>query len=263
MRPSSSARHRTSDRGLPGPAAEDYLKLIFKLSLDGAVAAAAVARARGVSQAAVSKMIAKLRALKLVRGPASAVELTEAGRKIALETIRHHRLLEVYLKEALGYPWDRVDAEAEELEHVISEEFEERIDRLLGHPTHDPHGAPIPTKNGEMDLTRHPRLLDLEAGVKATVQRVSDGDPALLRYLEDVGLVPQASVEVLGREPFDGPLRIRVGPEERQIGEAPARNVFVKPAAGTTVTAPVPRSCSTADVRVNPPTSSPSPSRHS
>jgi DtxR family Mn-dependent transcriptional regulator len=124
------------------------LKVIFKLSLDEAATPTSIARARGVSQAAASKMIGKLRGLKLVAGPAAGVTLTASGRKVALETIRHHRLLEVYLKEALGYSWDRVDAEAEELEHFISEEFEERIDRLLGHPTHDPHGAPIPRAGG-------------------------------------------------------------------------------------------------------------------
>lgn len=232
MRPSSSARRRTSDRGILGPAVEDYLKVIFKLSLEEAVTPTAIARARGVSQPAASKMIGRLRALKLVAGPAAELALTASGRKVALETIRHHRLLEVYLKEALGYSWDRVDAEAEELEHFISEEFEERIDRLLGHPTHDPHGAPIPTKDGRMDLTRHPRLLDVETGARATVQRVSDGDPSLLRYLEQVGLVPRAEVEVLGREPFGGPLRIRVARRERQIGETPARNVFVTVESG-------------------------------
>jgi len=228
VRPSSSARRPISDRTVLGPAVEDSLKVIFNLSLEGEVSAAEVARARSVSQAAVSKMIGKLRELKLARTSSRGVELTESGRKVALETIRHHRLLEVYLKEALGYSWDRVDAEAEELEHVISEEFEERIDKLLGHPTHDPHGAPIPTKDGRIDLTRHPCLLDLNEGTRATVQCVSDGDPELLRYLADVGLVPMAQVRVLGREPFGGPLRIRVESRERQIGEAPARNVFVR-----------------------------------
>ncbi len=213
-----------------GTAVEDYLKTIFKLSQrTERVTPSAVAEASGVSVAAVTKMVRKLGDLNLVsyvRG--EGIDLTEAGTKVALEMIRHHRLIELYLKEALGYSWDRVDEEAEKLEHVISEEFEDRIDRMLGHPTHDPHGAPIPTKDGRLDTTRHPVLADLEPGRAVRVARVPDKDPAMLRYLGELGLYPGTDVELLSREPFDGPLRLRVAGEERTVGIELARKVWVK-----------------------------------
>jgi DtxR family Mn-dependent transcriptional regulator len=137
--------------------------------------------------------------------------LTPAGRKIALEVIRHHRLIELYLAEALGYGWDEVDAEAERLEHVISEEFEDRISAILGDPTRDPHGNPIPGKDGSVAPACRTPLSDIDAGRTVRVARVRDDNPALLRYLAELGLVLDATVTVAGRAPFDGPLHVRVG----------------------------------------------------
>ena len=212
-----------------GTAVEDYLKAIYDLShTRERVALSAVAERRGVSLPAATKMVRRLGELKLVRYERrGGVELTGGGRKVALEMIRHHRLIELYLKEALGYSWDLVDEEADRLEHVISEEFEDRIDALLGHPTRDPHGAPIPTKDGEIDLTQHPALAELEPGRPARVARVHDHDPEMLRYLGDLGLYPDARVELITKEPFGGPLRLRIDGQERTVGEELARHVFI------------------------------------
>lgn len=212
-----------------GSSVQDYLKNIYKLSRsEERVTPTLVADRLGVSPAAVSKMLKRLAELKLVvQSPTREITLTPAGEKVALEIIRHHRLLELYLMEALGYTWDQVDGEAEKLEHVISEEFEDRIDRLLGFPTHDPHGDPIPTKDGRIDEQPHRALSGLEPGREAVIRRVSDEDPAMLRYMGDLGLYPAASIEMLQKEPFGGPLRVRVAGQERAIGRELADNVFV------------------------------------
>jgi DtxR family Mn-dependent transcriptional regulator len=212
-----------------GAAVEDYLKTIYQISLSTKrVAPSSVATKLGVSQAAVTKMVKRLRERRLVRyARPQGVVLTESGRRIALEMIRHHRLLEAYLHQALGYSWDQVDREAEVLEHVISEDFEDRIDRLLGFPTHDPHGSPIPTKDGRMEDAEFPPLSDLEAGQRGTIRRVNGQDPDMLRYLGDLGLYPNTEVQVLEREPFGGPIRLLVNGKRRSIGAELARNVFV------------------------------------
>ncbi len=214
-----------------GAAVQDYLKVIFKLTDSGQRCLPSVLADRlGVSPAAVTKMVKRLQELNLVRYVRTQeVTLTPAGTNVALEMIRHHRLLELYLKEALGYSWDQVDHEAERLEHVISEEFEDRIDALLGFPTHDPHGDPIPTRDGYLDPTRHMPLTDLEPGRTAVVRRVDDGDPALLRYLGGMGLYPSTSVLVLAVEPFGGPYRVSINGAERAIGPEVAAQVFVSP----------------------------------
>ncbi|MFN3652902.1 MAG: metal-dependent transcriptional regulator [Armatimonadota bacterium] len=213
-----------------GEAAQDYLKAIYKLSTsDRRCTPTLVAERMSVSPAAVTKMLRRLQELKLVEYERTQeVRLTPAGEKVALEIIRHHRLIETYLKEALGYTWDQVDSEAEKLEHVISEEFEEKIAELLGHPTHDPHGDPIPTKDGRICQKRHAPLADMEAGQAAVVRRVTDGDPAMLRYLGDLGLYPDASVEMLAKEPYGGSLRIRVDGANQSVGRELAENVFVE-----------------------------------
>ncbi|MCC2667766.1 MAG: iron (metal) dependent repressor, DtxR family [Armatimonadetes bacterium] len=212
-----------------GAAVQDYLKVIYKLTLSELrCTPSVVAERMSVSPAAVTKMVKRLQELNLVTYSRNQeIELTPAGEKIALEMIRHHRLLELYLMEALGYTWDQVDVEAEKLEHVISEEFEDRIDAFLGHPTHDPHGDPIPTKEGYLELVRHERLTSLEPGQCAVIRRVTDGDPAMLRYLGGLGLYPDTAVEMLGREPYGGSLRVRVSGEERHVGQELADNVFV------------------------------------
>ncbi len=208
---------------------EDYLKVIYKiLESDSTATTSAIASALAISPASVTSMLKKLHDLKLVRYERyRGVSILPPGRKIALEVIRHHRLIELYLQSALGYPWDRVDAEAERLEHVISEEMEDRIDELLGHPTVDPHGDPIPSKGGVVARPDHRSLSDLGVGESAIVQRVSDQDAAKLRYLAGLGLVPKAKVRVLEKGPFDGPLVLRVGNARRVVGRELAAEVKV------------------------------------
>ena len=173
-------------------AVEDYLKAIYDLSRgDARATTSALAERLGVAAASVTGMVKKLAAAGLVEHvPYGGVGLTPAGRRIAVETIRHHRLVETYLHQALGVPWDRLHAEAEALEHELSEDLEARMDAALGHPTHDPHGAPIPTPDlvlTERDLLP---LARLEPGQSATVARVADHDPAVLRAVGDAGLYP-------------------------------------------------------------------------
>lgn len=213
-----------------GTAVEDYLKAVYQLSAgDQPVATTAVAAALKVSPAAVTKMLRRLASLRLVNHSRyRGVRLTPAGRRVALEIVRHHRLLELYLNQALGYPLDRVHAEAEILEHAISEDFEESIDRLLGYPRVDPHGDPIPTRAGSVPKALGAMLADAEVGEKLVVRRVSDTDVDLLRYLVSLGLVPQATLEVTEKLPFGGPVKVRVGGVEHFIGREAACNVFVE-----------------------------------
>ncbi len=188
---------------------EDYLKALFELG-EVDVKPRALAAAVGVSPASVTGMLQKLAQLRLVsyrkyRG----ASLTAAGRALALETLRHHRLLETYLASALGYGWHEVHDEAERLEHVISEDFEERMDVLLGRPTHDPHGDPIPRRDGSLPATSGEPLNALEAGVRAIITRITDQDREVLRYLAEHGLVPGARVLIVDRAPFEGPVTVR------------------------------------------------------
>ena len=174
-------------------------------------------------------MMKKLAELRLVRHlPYQGVELTPSGRKVALEVIRHHRLLELYLAESLGYSWDQVHAEAEKLEHHISEEFEDRIAASLGNPTRDPHGDPIPTRSGELDEQRHRSLAESPAaGKMGTVRRVSDQSSERLRYLAELGLRPETEFTVLERAPFHGPIRLLLGEKEVSVGVELAQEIFV------------------------------------
>lgn len=210
-------------------AVEDYLKVIYDLGRGGgAVTTSAIAGRLEVAPATVTGMVKKLAALKLVSHEHyHGVVLTDGGRKIALEIIRHHRLVERYLFEAMGVPWDQVHAEAERWEHVLSEEMEERMDEILGSPTTDPHGSPIPSRDLEMVETDHFMLADMVEGQSAQVAEVGDEDAAMLRYFAELGLFPQASVEVLAVAPFDGPLTLRVGESECSIGRSAAQHVFV------------------------------------
>ncbi len=203
-------------------AVQDYLKVIYKLQQhERPVPTAAIAQRLDLSAPAVSKMLKHLAALQLVNHSRYyGVELTEAGEKIALEVIRHHRLIELYLVKALGIPWDRVDAEAEVLEHVLSEELEARMAAILGHPTRDPHGDPIPALDGALEDRPYKRLSDVAPGTHVRVLRVPDRDPRRLQYLAEIGLVPDADVELVRREPLEGPLHIRVNgaPSTQVIG---------------------------------------------
>lgn len=215
-----------------GESVEDYLKAVYLLTDDDQpVATTAVAASLKVSPAAVTKMLRRLASLRLVNHSRyRGVRLTPAGRKVALEVVRHHRLLELYLSQALGYPLDRVHDEAEILEHAISEEFEESIDRLLGHPRVDPHGDPIPTRSGAVPKVLGAMLAHAEVGEKLVVCRVSDTNVELLRYLVSLGLVPQATLEVTEKLPFGGPVRIRIEEtgKEHFVGSEAARSVFVE-----------------------------------
>ena len=191
-------------------AMEDYLKALFELG-ERDVKPRALAAAVGVSPASVTGMLQKLAELKLVTyRKYHGASLTPAGRGLALETLRHHRLLETYLERALGYAWHEVHDEAERLEHVISEDFEERVDALLGRPTHDPHGDPIPRRDGSVPPCLGVPLASLEVGQRAVLRRITDQDPAVLTYLAANGLVPGARVRVVERAPFDGPVTVRL-----------------------------------------------------
>jgi DtxR family transcriptional regulator, Mn-dependent transcriptional regulator len=209
-------------------AVEDYLKAIYKLQGDGRVSTNDVARALKVSSASVTNMVKRLTRMELVDHESyRGVRLTEAGTKVALEIIRHHRLLETYLKEIMGFSWSEMHAEAERLEHHISEEFEEKIDQMLGYPSHDPHGHPIPTKDGKIAASATQTLAEVAPGDQVVVHHLSDADSELLEYLEKAGLLPNSIVRVLEKEPFEGPLKVALESGERIIGREVARHVFV------------------------------------
>jgi DtxR family Mn-dependent transcriptional regulator len=209
---------------------EDYVKAIFKLQQEeNVVSTTGLARKMGMSPAAATKMIKHLAENHLIDyTPYYGVRLTPAGEKIALEIIRHHRLLELYLHQALGYSWDEVDAEAEKLEHHISEEFEERIDRMLDYPSMDPHGDPIPTRDGVMPPHRGTSLADSEPGETLIVLRVKDSNPEVLRYLSRIGMKLESVIEVTEKQPFNGPLTLKVGGATHSVGRELAGHVFVE-----------------------------------
>jgi DtxR family Mn-dependent transcriptional regulator len=211
-------------------AAEDYLKAVFEIQREsGRVATTALAERMGVTPASATGMIKKLAALKLVRHvPYQGVLLTRAGERTALEILRHHRLLELYLAQALGFSWDRVHDEADRLEHVISEELEEKIFEALGRPTRDPHGEPIPAKDGTMPKAHDLPLTSLRSGDSATIRQVDRGSPEMLRYLGERGLVPDALVEVVETAPFDGPITIRTGRVAHVLGRTLAHHIRVE-----------------------------------
>ena len=213
-------------------AVQDYLKAIYKLQEQGGVVStSALAEAMEVTAASATGMVKKLAGLKLVRhNPYQGVVLSKAGQKMALEVIRHHRLLELYLAEALGYTWDKVHEEAERLEHAISEEFEEKIFEALGRPTRDPHGDPIPAKDGTIFAAEHDLLSELEPGAKGIIRQVSDSDAEMLRYLGTRGLVPDIAFEVLDKAPFNGPLTVKTGRVSHVLGRELARHIWVEAA---------------------------------
>ncbi len=211
-------------------AVQDYLKAIYKLQeRHGVVSTSALAEEMNVTAASATGMMKKLAGMKLVRhSPYQGVVLSKAGQKVALEIIRHHRLLELYLAEALGYSWDRVHEEAERMEHFISEEFEEKIFEVLGRPTRDPHGDPIPARDGTVITANHECLSDLEPGAKGVIRKVSDGDAEMLRYLGTRGLVPDTSLEVVDKAPFNGPLTVRTGRTSHVLGRELAGHIWVE-----------------------------------
>ena len=226
-RPAAHSGFRRDPAASNSEAVEDYAKAIYTLSRRGgaAVSTSALAERLGVSPGSVTAMVKRLAELGLATHERyHGVTLTEAGERVALEVIRHHRLIEAYLADALGMPWDRVHDEAEVLEHYISEELEQRIATALGDPSHDPHGDPIPTSELALDRDGAIALAELEPGESATFSRVSDSDPAMLRYLDRRGIRPGARIEVRSREPFGGPLTIECAGAEHVLGgELPRR----------------------------------------
>lgn len=217
-------------------AVEDYLKTIYDLTLShGRATTSKIADVLEIAPASVTGMLQKLAnttpplvEYRKHRG----VVLTPQGEKVALEIIRHHRLLELFLHETLGYSWDQVDDEADRLEHVISEEFEQRIAEVLGYPTHDPHGDPIPTK--DFKVPEHAKLCldELRPEQGGTIHRVRDSDPDLLRYLSERGVVPKANFTVTAYSPFDGNLTLSMDDREETVVLGPliTQEIFVETA---------------------------------
>ena len=202
-------------------AIEDYAKAIYSLEErgEGAVSTNALAERLGVTAGSASGMVKRLDEMGLVTHvPYRGTTLTAEGQRLALEVLRHHRLLELYLAEQLDVPWDRVHEEAEALEHVISEDLEARIAEKLGNPTRDPHGDPIPDAALKIDEGSTRSLADLVVGDRGRFVRVSDSDPEMLRYLSERGVALGDALEVLERQPFDGPITVRCGSGEQVLG---------------------------------------------
>jgi DtxR family transcriptional regulator, Mn-dependent transcriptional regulator len=207
---------------------QDYLKELYKLQAGGRASTSALAERMGVAPASATAMLKKLALLGLVEHePYRGARLTPAGERVAIEMIRHHRLLEQYLSKTLGLSIDAVHAEADRLEHALSEELEAAIDQSLGFPTHDPHGDPIPSAKLELTHPKQRCVADLEPGERATVERVPDSDSELLKYLAELGLTPGQAVEVTTAEPFEGPITIRARGGEHAISRELAGRIAV------------------------------------
>jgi len=225
----TAARAARPAADLTGPA-EDYLKAVYELERSGEPAETnAIARILAVAPASVSGMMRRLADQGLISHERyHGARLTAAGRRAALRTIRRHRVIEAYLTSALGYSWDRVHDEAERLEHAASDELIDRMAAAIGEPDTDPHGAPIPTREGTVQEEQAlVPLASLQPGDLARVERVSDDNSERLRYFADLGIVPGATVQLVAREPFEGPLALRVGESARTIGPVVAEQVLV------------------------------------
>lgn len=211
------------------PAVQDYLRAAYLLELDGAkVSTSALARRMSVSAPSASAMAKRLDELGLVeRTPYRGLALTADGRLVALELLRHHRLLERFLVDKLGVTIDEVHGEADRLEHALSEALEARIDEALGFPTHDPHGDPIPNAALELELSERRDLADVAKGETATVSVVPDGDASLLAYLKEIGVLPGEDLTVVASAPFDGPVTIRTRLGETALSRELARRIGV------------------------------------
>jgi DtxR family Mn-dependent transcriptional regulator len=221
----------SSKESVRSQAVEDYVKAVFALEgrSEQPVSTTALAERLAITPGSVSAMLHKLDELGLItHEPYRGVRLTDSGRRLALEMVRHHRLLELFLAEDLEMSWDRVHAEAEVLEHVLSEDLEALIAAKLGNPTFDPHGDPIPTAELELAEPATRSLESLEPGEKGCFVRVSDSDPEMLRYLASCGIAPGARFEVLSRQPFGGPLFLRFGEHDQTIGGELARAMRVE-----------------------------------
>jgi len=216
-------------------AMENYLKVIYEiLEQEDRATTSLIAGSMGIAAASVTAMVKKLAGMRLIRyAPYQGVRLTAHGEKTALEVVRHHRLLETYLSEALGVPWDRVHEEADRLEHVLSEDLEDRIAAALGNPNVDPHGSPIPSRDGIIRRTSTRRLTSVGVGETVTVAEVADRDSRLLQFLGDLRLFPGTTVEVVAVDPYQGPLLLRAGGREFTLGAAAAEKIrVVSPSSG-------------------------------
>jgi DtxR family transcriptional regulator, Mn-dependent transcriptional regulator len=215
------------------PAVEDYLKAIYQLSEAGEpVSTSAIAERLGIAPGSVTGMLKRLSEAGLVEHTRyHGARLTDDGAENAVRTIRRHRILELFLVEVLGYTWDRVHDEAERLEHAVSDELIDRMAAVLGSPTSDPHGAPIPESGAAFREERFPCLADLEPGQRATLRQVPDEDPAALRYLAELDLKPGAELEVREVAPFNGPIHVLINGREQVLGRDIARHVKVEPQA--------------------------------
>jgi DtxR family Mn-dependent transcriptional regulator len=220
---------------MPTPAVQDYLKAIFQLAEgaeDDAIGTSAIAERLGVAPGSVTGMLKRLGEQGLVEHQRyQGTRLTPQGRREAIRMIRRHRVLELFLVEVLGYTWDQVHVEAEQLEHAASDHLIDRMAAVLGDPDADPHGHPIPSPAGRLAAPELPTLAELEPGDVATLRSVSDEDPEALRYLARLNLLPGVEIEVLERTPLRGPLRVRVGETEEMVGLELAGRLHVEPDA--------------------------------
>jgi DtxR family transcriptional regulator, Mn-dependent transcriptional regulator len=217
------------------PAIQDYLKAIYLLQREsGEVSTSALAGQLGdIRPPSVSGMIKRLAELDLVtHAPYQGVRLTATGERVALAVLRHHRLIELYLVNELGYGWDEVHEEAEALEHYISEKFAARIAERLGDPAFDPHGDPIPSKDGKLPAQNSQPLSELSIGTRASVVRVGAQDAAHLRYIAALGLIPGAQIEVTAVAPFDGPISVRTPITVQAFDRHLANAIHVAPLPG-------------------------------
>jgi DtxR family Mn-dependent transcriptional regulator len=214
---------------------EDYLKAIFQLTERAEDAGTSeIAGRLGIAPASVTGMVKRMAESGLVEHePYRGARLTDSGRQAALAIVRRHRIIETYLITKLAYDWSSVHDEAERLEHAVSDELIERMAFALGFPQYDPHGAPIPTRDGEIERPVYVRLADVDAGAKVSLRQVGDDDSERLRYLKSLGLVPPVLVTVIDKQPFGGPITLRVGERDtrdRVIGSALAETLMVEPA---------------------------------
>ena len=214
----------------PTQSVEDYIKSIYKLQAGGEkVTTSTLAKHLEIGDGSVTDMIKKLSDKKLIHyTPYHGVRLTEAGKRVALKTLRRHRLWEMFLVRFLGYSWDEIHDEAERLEHITSDELERRLDKALGYPRVDPHGDPIPGANGELHPPAYVSLANAGVGVSGTIVRVSDENPEILRYVEKLGLGLNKKVKVKEKIAFDGSVIIQVGSRELPLSEKLSQAIFVQ-----------------------------------
>ena len=207
---------------------QDYLKALYKLQKDGPVSTTDLAKEIGVSGASVTGMLKRLSKLNLVDyNSYKGARLTETGEKMALEILRFHRLLELFLRTKLNFPLEKVHDEACRLEHCVSDEFAERIDELMGRPRFDPHGHPIPTKDGKIVEIDEVPLTDADVGSFYSISRICDTEPQILSYFEDNRYLPGSFMKIIEKSPFKGPITVEIDGKEKIIGYEVASKIFV------------------------------------